>query len=81
LGSGALNTAFTLIAVLLAAIGKLTEAMGHVELVEIVRLPAFAILLLIVFTWLAWFALLLWRTVYLCWKLAISIRNLHENAR
>jgi hypothetical protein len=67
---GACNTASTLIVVLLVIVGKLIEMVGHEELLVVVGFPAFAILLLIVFTWMAWLALLLWRAVTSSWKLA-----------
>lgn len=72
---GACNTASTLIVVLLVTIGKLSEAMELAEVLPIVGLPAFAILLLIVFTWVVWFALLLWKPFKSAWKLAISGRK------
>ena len=72
---GACNTASTLLVVALLAIGKLIEAMGYPELLAVIGLPAFAILLLIVFTWMVWLALLLWKAVNSCWKLAISTRK------
>jgi len=59
-----------LIVVLLVTIGKLIEVMGYEELLVVVGFPAFAILLFIVFTWMAWLALLLWKAVTSSWKLA-----------
>jgi hypothetical protein len=72
---GACNTASTLIVVLLVTIGKLSEAMGFGEVLSIVGLPAFAILLLIVFTWVVWLALLLWKAVKSTWKFALPGRR------
>jgi len=72
---GACNTASTLIVVSLIATGKLIEAVGYPELLAVFGLPAFAILLLIVFTWVIWLALLLWKAVSSGWKLAISTRK------
>jgi len=72
---GACNTASTLLVVALVAIGKLVEAMGYPELLVVIGLPAFIILLLILFTWAVWLALLLWKSVDSGWKFAVSNRK------
>ena len=76
---GAFNTAATLTVVLLITVGKLIESIGNDGLLVAVGLPAFAILLLIAFTWAVLLALSLWKAVNATWKLATSTRTTSGN--
>lgn len=72
---GACNTSCTVIEALLLTIGTVIAAIGTAVVLIPAGLLAFLLLLVILFTWLAWLALLLWRSISAGRKLAISIRK------
>jgi len=76
---GACNTVSTLIVVLLLAIGEALAAIGIGVGLVAAGIIAFLLLLLILFTWLVWLALLLWKTIKAAWKLATSTRRTPED--
>jgi hypothetical protein len=73
---GACNTVCTVVEVLLLTIGTLIAAIGTEGVLVAAGLLAFLLLLVVLFTWLVWLALLLWKTIKSGWKLATSIRKM-----